>query len=103
LNTNADTVAAEIAKALSQEYCTGLYYCFDKKGVLRDLKDPNSVIPHLDLATFRDLEGKGVIAEGMMPKLHNSFGALKGGVEEVRIGPPELMTGNANIYTKLSI
>jgi acetylglutamate kinase len=103
LNTNADTIAAVIAKALSGEYRTGLYYCFDKKGVLKDLKDPDSAIPHLDLATFRDLEGKGIIAEGMMPKLHNSFGALEAGVEEVCIGPPELMTGNADIYTKLSI
>ncbi|TNF70698.1 MAG: acetylglutamate kinase [Bacteroidetes bacterium] len=103
LNTNADTVAAEIAKALGGEYRTSLYYCFDKKGVLRDLNDPNSVIAHLDQATFRDLEGKGIIAEGMMPKLHNSFGALEGGVEEVCIGPPELMTGNAGIFTKLSL
>ena len=103
LNTNADTVAAETAKALGREYRTRLYYCFDKKGVLRDINDLNSVIPHLDHATFRDLEGKGVIAEGMMPKLHNSFMALEGGVEEVCIGPPELMTGTADAFTKLSL
>lgn len=103
LNTNADTVAAEIAKALSGKYITKLYYCFDKNGVLRDLEDPDSAIPHLDRASFRQLEAKGVIAEGMMPKLHNCFRALEGGVEEVRIGPPELLTGDANTYTKLSL
>ncbi|MEJ2584606.1 MAG: acetylglutamate kinase [Robiginitalea sp.] len=101
LNTNADTIAAEIARALSNDYDTRLYYCFDKKGVLRDLSDPKSTIPRIDLPTFKRLQEEGVIAEGMMPKLHNAFQALKGGVKEVRIGPPEMLKRDTGTFTKL--
>jgi acetylglutamate kinase len=103
LNTNADTVAAEIAGALSGEYHTRLFYCFDKNGVLKDLRDPDSTIPLIDRHTFRKLQEEGIIAEGMMPKLHNAFRALEGGVEEVRIGPPDILTGNTGTFTKLTL
>ena len=103
LNTNADTIAAEIAKALSREYHTRLFYCFDKNGVLRDLSDPNSIIPRIDRPTFRKLQEEGIIAEGMMPKLHNAFQALEGGVEEVRIGHPDMLTGKTETFTKLTL
>ena len=103
LNTNADTVAAEIAGALCREYHTRLYYCFDKNGVLGDLRDPDSTLPGIDRAAFRKLQQEGVIAEGMLPKLHNAFMALDKGVEEVRIGPPDMLTGNNNTFTKLTL
>ena len=103
LNTNADTVAAEIAGALSGEYRTRLFYCFDKNGVLRDLNDPNSTIPRIDRPLFRKLQEEGVIAEGMMPKLHTAFEALETGVEQVRIGPPDMLTGKADTSTKLTL
>ena len=103
LNTNADTVAAEIATALSSRFRTRLIYCFDKNGVLRDVGDPNSTIGRIDRSTFRKLQQEGIIAEGMMPKLHNAFQALQGGVEEVRIGPPGILTGNTDTFTKLTL
>jgi len=103
LNTNADTIAAEIAGALSGDYHTRLFYCFDKNGVLRDLSDPNSTIPRIDRSTFRELQEEGSVAEGMLPKLHNAFQALEGGVEEVWIGPPDILTGNTNTFTKLTL
>ena len=103
LNTNADTIAAEIARALSGEYRTRLLYCFDKNGVLRDLNDPDSTIPRMDRSTFRELQEEGIIAAGMMPKLHNAFQALEGGVEEVRIGQVGILTGMSNSATKLTL
>ncbi len=103
LNTNADTIAAEIAMALSREYQTRLYYCFEKQGVLHDLNDPDSVIPHIDQAGFAKLREAGIIAEGMMPKLHNCFRALSGGVTEVCIGPTGLLSGEARTFTKLTL
>lgn len=103
LNTNADTVAAEIARALSSGYHTRLFYCFDKNGVLSDIGDPNSTIRRMDRSTFRNLQEEGIIAEGMMPKLHNAFHALEGGVKEVRIGPPGILTGNTDTCTTLTL
>ena len=103
LNTNADTIAAEIARALSGEYRTRLLYCFDKNGVLRDLNDPDSTIPRIDRSTFRELQKEGIIAAGMMPKLHNAFQALERGVEEVRIGQVGILTGMSNSATKLTL
>ena len=103
LNTNADTIAAEIARGLSGAYHTRLLYCFDKNGVLRDLSDPDSTIPRIDRSTFRELQEEGIIAAGMMPKLHNAFQALEGGVEEVRIGQTGLLTGAASPFTKLTL
>ena len=103
LNTNADTVAAEIARALSRECPTRLYYCFDKNGVLSDVRDPNSTIRQMDRSTFGKLQEEGIIAEGMLPKLHNALRALEGGVEEVRIGPPGMLTGDTDTFTKLTL
>lgn len=103
LNTNADTIAAEIARALSGPYRTTLYYCFDKNGVLTDLSDPDSAIPRIDRAAFEKLQEEGIISEGMVPKLHNAFQALEAGVEEVRIGPPHMVGGNTNTFTKLTL
>lgn len=103
LNTNADTIAAEIARALSGEYRTRLFYCFDKNGVLANRNDPASTIPHIDRASFGKLQAEGIIAAGMKPKLHNAFQALEGGVEEVRIGAPDIMTGNTVTFTNLTL
>ena len=77
LNTNADTIASELAMALAKTYQTELYYCFEKKGVLTDVLDEDSVIKSLDFKLYKDLKESGQIAEGMIPKLDNSFNALK--------------------------
>ncbi|HJF92417.1 MAG TPA: acetylglutamate kinase [Mediterranea massiliensis] len=85
LNTNADTIAGETAKALATLFDVTLVYCFEKKGVLRDEHDDDSVIPVLTPAEFKQLVADGVIQGGMIPKLENSFEALETGVSEVVI------------------
>lgn len=85
LNTNADTIAGETAKALAKRFDTTLVYCFEKKGVLYDENDENSVIPRIDRAGFQKYVADGIIQGGMIPKLINSFEALEAGVCEVII------------------
>lgn len=85
LNTNADTIAGETAKALADRFDVTLVYCFEKKGVLRDEHDDDSVIPQLTPDVFRRYVAEGVIQGGMIPKLENSFEALNAGVAEVVI------------------
>ena len=85
LNTNADTIAGETAKALAELFDVTLVYCFEKKGVLRNEHDEDSVIPFLNYADFLRLTGEGVIQGGMIPKLENAFEALNSGVCEVVI------------------
>ncbi len=83
LNTNADTIAASVAKALSQQYAVELHFCFEKRGVLTDINDEKSVIARINLADYAELRESGIIAEGMLPKLENAFDALQFGVEKV--------------------
>lgn len=85
LNTNADTIAASVAKALSREYAVELHFCFDKNGVLTDVNDGQSVIAKITLANYAELKAQGTIADGMLPKLENAFDALHFGVEKVII------------------
>lgn len=85
LNTNADTIAGEAAKALSKHFEVTLMYCFEKKGVLRDENDDESVIPEIDRATFQQLVDEGIVQGGMIPKLENSFQAIDAGVKQVII------------------
>ncbi|MFD2720808.1 acetylglutamate kinase [Hymenobacter monticola] len=85
LNTNADTIAASVAKALSKEYAVALHFCFEKRGVLTDVSDGNSVIAKINLANYAELKESGIIADGMLPKLENAFDALQFGVEKVII------------------
>ncbi|MBE8713540.1 acetylglutamate kinase [Sphingobacterium hungaricum] len=86
LNTNADTIAASLAIALSKLYETTLIYCFEKNGVLADVNDEHSVIPSIQASEFEQLKSSGVIYEGMIPKLHNAFSAIEKGVKNVYIG-----------------
>lgn len=85
LNTNADTIAGETAKALSEYFDVTLVYCFEKKGVLRDEHDDDSVIPQITHTEFKQYVDEGVIQGGMIPKLENSFEAINAGVSEVII------------------
>jgi acetylglutamate kinase len=82
LNTNADTMAAETAKALAKNYDVSLVYCFEKPGVLRDPDDDNSVITVLNHSDFKKYQDDGTINAGMIPKLDNGFDALKAGAKE---------------------
>jgi len=94
LNTNADTIASGIAVALAKIFRIQLVFCFEKKGVLRNPDDEQSVIDFLDEVLYRKYKEEGVITTGMIPKLDNAFAALHSGVDEVRICNPEgLKTG----------
>lgn len=86
LNTNADTIASVIAVAMAGLYSVSLVYCFEKKGVLTDLSNDESVIREIDHQGYLQLKTAGVIYEGMVPKLDNAFTAIKSGVNEVFIG-----------------
>lgn len=103
LNTNADTIAAELAIALGVAFETHLYYCFEKEGVLRDVNDPASAIPKIDPEGYETLREQGLIAAGMLPKLHNCFQALQRGVGRVFIGPPSLLTPQRKTYTEITL
>lgn len=85
LNTNADTIAGETAKALAPYFDVTLVYCFEKKGVLRDANDEDSVIAHLNEADFKKYVEEGIIQDGMIPKLENAFQAIHSGVSKVNI------------------
>ena len=85
LNTNADTIAAETAKALATHFETTLIYCFEKKGVLMDENDDESVISEINPKTFESLVQQGVVQGGMIPKLENAFDAIRSGVQKIVI------------------
>ena len=85
LNTNADTIAASTAKALAARFEVELIYCFEKRGVLADEADNNSLISEIDRPMFHRYVEQGVIQGGMIPKLENAFEAINSGVKQVRI------------------
>lgn len=85
LNTNADTIASEVAKALAKHYDVTLIYCFEKKGVLRNPDDDDSVIPTITRADFDRYSASGVISGGMLPKIENALAAIDAGVSRVNI------------------
>ncbi|MCD8032401.1 MAG: acetylglutamate kinase [Bacteroides sp.] len=85
LNTNADTIAGEVSTSLSEFFDVTLVYCFEKKGVLSDENDENSVISRIDRELFAYYVAEGVIQGGMIPKLENAFRAINAGVSEVVI------------------
>lgn len=86
LNTNADTMAQTVACALARHYEVSLRYAFEKRGVMRNPDDPETLIPNITEADFRRLCEEGVIQGGMKPKVENALEAIRQGVAEVRIG-----------------
>lgn len=101
LNTNADTIAASAAKALSKHFDVTLMYCFEKAGVLQNEHDDESIIPHINNAEFMDLVASGVIQGGMIPKLENAFDAIEAGVSSVVITKADaLEAGKGTTITK---
>ena len=85
LNTNADTIASETAKALAPYYDVTLIYSFENKGVLRNPDDDNSVIPTITRADFEQYKADGTISGGMLPKIENALSAVDAGVSKVII------------------
>lgn len=93
LNTNADTIAGETAKALAKFYDVTLIFCFEKAGVLADENDDDSVIPHIGEEDFKRLVEEGVIQGGMIPKIENSLSAVRSGVRRVIITKADAIDG----------
>ena len=94
LNTNADTIAGEAAKALAEHFEVTLMYCFEKKGVLSNPDDEDSVIPVVTEDSFRTYVAEGVIQGGMIPKIENALAAVKAGVKQVVITQAEDIASN---------
>lgn len=103
LNTNADTIASELAIGMSNIYEATLYYCFEKKGVLRDITDQNSVVKYIDSETYQQLLSDGIIADGMLPKLENCFHALNKNVGKVCIGHPSMLHLENELFTTITL
>jgi len=103
LNTNADTIASEISIAMSGFYEVELNFVFELKGVLLNIENKDSVIQHINLKKYEQLIEDDVLSEGMVPKLHNCFNALKKGVQKVNIGDASLIKNTTNLFTVLSI
>ncbi|MBA2249550.1 MAG: acetylglutamate kinase, partial [Chitinophagaceae bacterium] len=89
LNTNADTVAQEIAKALSHDYDVNLIYSFEKNGVLENAADDATLLKKISSEKFKKMKADGAIFAGMIPKLDSAFAALNDGVKKVIIGKAE--------------
>lgn len=103
LNTNADTIASELAKGLSGIFDVELIYCFEKKGVLLNIEDDDSVIEEINKEKYESLKEDQIIAEGMLPKLENCFESLENGVKKVIIGKPELIRESGIKHTSLTL
>lgn len=103
LNTNADTIASAVAVAMSGLYETSLIYCFEKRGVMKDVDDDNSLVQEIRMGEFEELKAEGIVSGGMIPKLHNAFEAIKSGVKEVYIGKADELSQIArqNFGTRL--
>lgn len=101
LNTNADTIASELAIAFAKNFRTELYYCFEKNGVLKDVSDDDSVIETIDAKYYQKLIEECIIADGMLPKLTNCFNAIEKNVSKVCVGKPSMLFQSDSIYTTL--
>ena len=105
LNTNADTIASVIAVALSSFYQTNLVFCFEKKGVLENVDDENSVINKINETDYLSLKNSNKLFAGILPKIENAFDAMNKGVNEVIIGKADqlssLIIGDSG--TKISL
>ena len=89
LNTNADTIAQEIAQAMSLFYTVHLIYSFEKNGVLMNAEDDATLIPSITPTYYKELKEKQVVFAGMIPKLDNAFAAISKGVQRITIGKAE--------------
>lgn len=103
LNTNADTITSQVAVGMSALYETSIYYCFELNGVLEDFNDKNSVVKHIDSNIYKSLLDKGIISDGMLPKLENCFDALHNGVSNINMGNTSMLTQENDNFTKITL
>ena len=99
LNTNADTIASSVAVALSGLYDVRLVYCFEKKGVLENVEDENSVITLITKEKYQQLLAEEKLFAGILPKIDNAFAAIQNGVKEVLIGDAKDLIENTKAKT----
>jgi acetylglutamate kinase len=100
LNTNADTIASVLSVAMGKHFDVRLIFCFEKKGVLRDVNNTDSVIRHLPKKLYQDLLTQNVFADGILPKLENAYAAIHAGVKEVLIGEAGDLVKNTGMETE---
>lgn len=103
LNTNADTIAAFMASAMSQLYQVSLYMLFDKPGILEDPNDTGSVISCMNRETYRHLKTEGIVSGGILPKLENCFKVLESGVTTVHLGDTRMLASLETLHTRLTL
>lgn len=103
LNTNADTIASELAIALSKVYDVTLNYCFEKQGVLSDSENDDSVIAQINSELYAQLKAEKVIHSGMIPKLDNCFNSLSKGVQQIKIGHHKMLKGDEIVHTLITL
>ncbi|MEO0585811.1 MAG: hypothetical protein AAF135_26615 [Bacteroidota bacterium] len=102
LNTNADTIATAVAVALSVAFEVSLILSFEKKGVLKEAENDESVIPALSFSDFEQGKTEGSIVGGMIPKLTNGFQALEKGVQHVQITRYDHLDARSGTQLQLS-
>lgn len=103
LNTNADTIASELAIALSKVFDVTLNYCFEKPGVLLDSEDDSSVIANINANLYSKLKQEKAIHSGMIPKMDNCFNSLSKGVQKIRIGHHSMLQNDDAICTTIEL
>ena len=103
LNTNADTIASELAIALSEIFDVTLNYCFEKPGVLYDAEDDSSVIENINQELYSKLKAEKAIHSGMIPKLDNCFNSLSKGVQKIKIGHHRMLQDARAICTSIEL
>ena len=103
LNTNADTIASELAIALSQVFEVTLNYCFEKPGVLYDAEDDSSVIENINQELYSKLKAEKAIHSGMIPKLDNCFNSLSKGVQKIKIGHHRMLQNENSVCTTIQL
>lgn len=103
LNTNADTIASELAIALSDVFDVTLNYCFEKPGVLYDAEDDSSVIENINQELYSKLKAEKAIHSGMIPKLDNCFNSLSKGVQKIKIGHHRMLQDKTALYTSIEL
>ena len=99
LNTNADTIASAVSVAMSKHFDVRLVYCFEKKGVLENVSDPDSVIKALNMPKYKQLLDAGALHDGILPKIDGAFKAIHSGVKEVVIGNAGDLNKNTGLET----
>ena len=103
LNTNADTIASELAIALSEFFDVTLNYCFEKPGVLYDAEDDSSVIENINQELYSKLKAEKAIHSGMIPKLDNCFNSLSKGVQKIKIGHHRMLQNADVLHTSIEL